>query len=195
MAIDESNEENFNPQQLINEIDSTINTLTSLHETMIEKTTEVGFALEAAKKARQNYITLVDMSDELIELRPVIFSGYGDFKAINNEASFVKTNLASPLSDIRGMAQNVGGTCSISGSVVTSIIPDYDNQIDYPISLSSDSSAVYNTLLNLDDSLAQTYKEVEQVYYGTDADNTKTSLGQIRQTFDHFFQYLPQMKK
>jgi hypothetical protein len=190
MAHDESNEDNFEPRQLIDEIDSTINTLTSLHETMIEKTTEVGFALEAVKKAKQNYATIVDMSEEITELRSVAFSGYGYFTAINNEVSSLQTNLASPLSDIRSMAQNVGGTCIISGSVVSSLVPGYDNQVDFPTSLSSDSNGVYNILNILDPSLGQTYKEVEQVYYGTNADNTKTSLGQIRQTFDHFFSTL-----
>ena len=77
--------------------------------------------------------------------------------------------------------------CSTSGSIIKTLDVDFTDRLDTPSFLIPDDASIYEKLAKLSQPLANTYKEIEQVFYATNADNTRAALPMMRQAFDYFF--------
>lgn len=153
------------------ECDSTIQELETLHKILIDESTNIGFAIEAAEQAKANYLLAADMVSEVQELQPVINSGLSNLIAIRNQVSQIRTTTVPIAGEIKAVANTLGGTVTISGSVLSTIMPAFDYELNYPASLSSDVDHVYNVLSTFSPALGQTYKQIDEVYFGTTSDN------------------------
>lgn len=187
---DFDDETNIEPENLLFEIKTTKVKLKSVHNKLIQGTTEVGFSVEGMEQLEQNVTALIGKPYPLINLQPIYNSISSTVKTMNKEINNIETNLGLPFAVIHGLAQNVRTVCTSTGSIVTATIPDFQNKIDYPSSLNPEVPKIIQILEKLDLSLADSYQEIEQVYYGTNADNTRAAISTLRQTFDHFFNVL-----
>lgn len=190
--MSDQNEENkiIDADRIMSELDATKTDLESLRNDLLEKTQEVGFALEATQSIKTNFSTLLADSENINEHQPILSSGYYQLGAIRNEINLIRQGSKAPLGEIRGVVQSVYTMCSTSGSIAGTINPQESEIPQMPSFLIPSTEYIVNKLTALDPSLADSYREVEQTYYGTEADNIKTSLGVMRQTFDHFFNVL-----
>ena len=85
-------------------------------------------------------------------------------------------------------------TASITGTAITHIISHYDVP-KFVFTPKVDENKVLDKLSTLDQSLAETYKAIDEVQYATSADPERGALYMMRQAFDHFFALLAPDKK
>ena len=62
--------------------------------------------------------------------------------------------------------------------------------LEAPLYFSPDQQTIERRLSTIDDSLANSYREIGQAYHGTTAGPARAAISMMRQVFDHFFDKL-----
>jgi len=179
--------QHLDPSQLLQEIDGLDSDLSVLHKKFINSAEMIGFTIEAVRNAKQNFTPIINSIENFKEFEPVLSSAYTQVIAVREEIKNSGRGISDAFNNIESMANSMLTTCTTSCSVAGTIVPGYENPLDTPSFLIPDENKTYSILRKLDISLADTYKGIEQVYYATDADNTRAAISQMRQAFDHFF--------
>jgi len=190
MTDDIENEHDISPEDLLNEYHLAKEFLESMHNNAILYAQNIGFCLNAMDVTIDNFTLINENINKYPEIKPVISSAYYQIVEVNCNLNELDRDVSSNLDLATRITGSIFTTCSTSGSALASISPEIVNTIEAPSFLEADKNKVSSILYNLDPSLAKTYNEIEQVYYGTNADNTRSALNSMRQTFDHFFEIL-----
>ncbi len=175
------------PDDFSNHLNSTIKKSKELQDNYIKKGQELGYIVEGLEAIEKNYNPILSKSGEYSEMRPIIYSGYLQIERIDISLDSIGGSLVSPYDEIGMVNSMVSTLCSTSGSVAGTISPGEGIVPEIPSFLRYDGNKTYEILLHFEPSLANSYKEIEQVLYGTNADKVRTSMMVCRQFFDHFF--------
>lgn len=184
---EENNEERIDPQKLVNIFNITETNLDELYSKSIEFTQYVGFTLDTIKQAHRNFVMILEKKNENPAIEPLISSAYTQITVVNLEVEQVNSNLSMDHAKIIGVSGSAITSCSTSGTVLAALDPEFEYNLEVPSFMKPDENKVEAILYKLDPSLAETYIEIEQVYYGTNADKVRAAISSMRQTFDHFF--------
>lgn len=176
--------------ELKHEFDELQLKLEETHNYFIGMASMSGFALDAVKIAKNNFQTMFTHIDNYPEYSLLINSAYTQIASINQNFPNFDSDWFRNEQEIEIIARSLRTTCSTSASVVRTIDKNIVSYIDTPSFLKVNSDAIFQKLLNLSQPLANTYKEIEQVLYATNADNTRGAMSMTRQAFDHFFDIL-----
>lgn len=187
---DKTNEHNISFSDLDNEIGKTKEILLKKQEKLILNAQYTGFSIDALEKASSNFKVINENTKNYPEVTQVISSAYHQFVALNCNLIENDRSITDDLEFSADISGSIITSCSSSESIAMAIEPKYNNNLVIPSFLQPDINKVKNKLYTLDPSLAKTYEEIEQVYYATNADNTRSALSIVRQTFDHFFEKL-----
>lgn len=179
--------EEVNIEELVDEFDKLQFKLEQIHDKFIDMTTRFGFASDAARNAKKNFEFISFHLDEHPEYAPIISSAYTQVVLMNQTLHGFDLELLEISEGITSISGSLMTTCSTSGSIISTIDDDYKSSLITPSFLITDSTSTCDKLSRLSLPLANTYKEIEQVFYATNADNTRAALSMMRQTFDHFF--------
>ena len=177
------------PEEIIDEISNELN---SLHDKLIVDATEVGKAKERIEAIRPIW---VELSQSTV-MDPGIAEMYGgsiqvlrtfrdDVKNMNSH--YLK--LGNLIGTITSSSDTVINTTSTTASFVDAAIVTPYHKWD-PSSVSERQEKTKKGLSKLDPDLAETYKSVWEILYGTKSDSGRGSLFMLRQVFDHFFNIL-----
>ena len=188
----DKNDENriIHPDELMKAVNSAIEDLANLHSRLVGKTQETGFALDTLRHTRDNYVTMVSNVGDFPEVQNAVSSAYYHVTAIDTEITHINSSLANPFNEIRGLTQSVTTACATSGSIAGTISPENGYIAEIPPFLQPNESNIVKSLSELDPALVDSYREIDQVLYATNADNLRASMMQARQVFDHFFNKL-----
>ncbi len=176
--------------ELNHEFDELQLKLEETHNFFIGMASMSGFAVDAVKIAKNNFLTMVAHLDDYPEYSFLINSAYTQINSINQNYPSFDVDWFGAEQEIKIIARSLMTTCSTSASVVRAIDENVVSYIDPPSFLMANSDAIYQKLSKLSQPLANTYKEIEQVLYATNADNTRGAMSMTRQAFDHFFNIL-----
>jgi len=193
MTSENENGDYIETSRIMAEFDAADTEAKTLQEYHIQQAQEIGFTREAFKATRVNYTRMNADSENVAEYIPIMRSGYHQVHAFRDRVSQIRDNMQEQFNDIRGFAQSAYITCATAGSIATTIdLPDCVDPVilDLPLFLSPSKEYVVDRLTIIDPSLADSYRQIDQSYYATDADNIRSSLFSMRQTFDHFFHNL-----
>lgn len=183
-------EQEINSNDLLKEFDETTQELKTLHKEIIEKDQIIGYGLAALANTKENYVTLLNDPNKSMEIKPLVSSAYYQVRAIRNEVKSINAELVPPFKLLEGLVLSVSVSNATSGSVVMGIDPFQAPPPDIPAFMLPKKSVVIDILNTLDPALAKSYIEIDQVLFGTEADNVRASMSVLRQTFDHFFNIL-----
>jgi len=185
-----SQTENVKSEELINEYEILLSKLQRIHNFHIDMATRSGFALHAARIAMNNFEIICDNLNEHPEYGPVMSSAYESAISMNQMLVVPDIDFIEDVEGMTTISHSLLTTCSTSGSIANTIDKDSSSSIDTPSFLKADGDVTYEKLKKLNPPLAETYREIEQVYYATNADNIRAALSMMRQAFDHFFNIL-----
>ena len=183
----ESEYKDIGSKELLNEYDLLISRLERIHDDSLEMAIRSGFALNAARTTKGNFEVIHHYIGEHPEFGPVMSSAYESAISMNEVLQGSDINFDDDIQGMTTISHSLLTTCSTSGSIVNTIDEDSSISLDTPSFLKVDGDATYEKLTKLSPPLAETYKEIEQVYYATNADNIRAALSMMRQAFDHFF--------
>ena len=185
-----NNNQEIESQGIFNVIKLTIANLDEAYERSLKNTQILGFDRDVLKQIYKNFEVINENKNEHPEVIPLMHSAYAQVAIINLEVEKINTIQEESYPNIYGFSGSILTTCSTSGSVAIALNTEFDYTIDTPSFMQADANKVETILHKLDPSLANTYKEIEQIYYGTDADRVRAANSSMRQTFDHFFEKL-----
>jgi hypothetical protein len=138
------------------------------------------------------YVVLYEKAQANPSLYPVVANGLHYVKSVTiavNRLSGLANNVRIPLGPIAYSTGSFSG--STGAAAALSGIQDEPGFEPIPTPLPRKTREEYSSwLMALEPSLAQSYDQVWQIYYGTSADRYRASLFMMRQVFDHFFSCL-----
>lgn len=184
----EANE--IKPEDLLSEIEQTQKEYSTLHRDFIKNSQVVGFGLEILEIIKQNYKTIISDIEHYEEYKPLIAAAYNEFKLIRELITKIRQSISKPIKLVGIVTSTVYSTYFASGSVAYEIYPELIPAPELPSFINPKIETVIEKLDRLDPALTATYQQIEQSYYGTNADNVRTAMMVVRQAFDHYFAIL-----
>jgi hypothetical protein len=158
----------------------------------LESAEYAGYTRAAIHAAAPIYIKAAEASKDNPQLRMVVASGTRVAGSITNELH----NMAEISTPILISAQMVSSSATLlvvtSDTTAAISFPGiFDLQeFEAPPFFAPNDDSTYKKLLQIDPPLAETYREVGQAFHGTTADPARAAISCMRQTIDHFFDYL-----
>jgi hypothetical protein len=184
--------EEISKEELDQAFKDAINAAEQLHRQLASAAEKVGYSRDVLVAVFPAYQSLYELSENDPTLYPIIASGIeyvrsltGEFNRLAGFTGEVNNTLVLVTNTSGSFAGSTGAVISIGG------IHEIPAFASLPKALPRRSSQEYVTRLNtLDHSLAKSYEQVWQIYYGTSADRHRASLFMMRQVYDHFFSLL-----
>jgi len=186
-----------NPEGFQHAFDAAEQSVEQLHRRLSEGVQYVGYIREALKVIRRTYSALAIRATEEPELVPLIVGAIEFAQAITEQIrkldSEIRPSMAALYSvsasafSFNSTANIVPGLGSPGASGVSPLSP--------PSFLDRDRQGYARRFDQLDTALGNTYRQAWESYFGSQADPLRSALFLIRQTFDHFFNFLASDEK
>jgi hypothetical protein len=173
-------------------LEEAIDTAKDLHDTLAAATEDVGYAHQVLASVAPRYMVLLEKAEEDASVYPILYSGAQQIKAISSHFQKIDHLAGDVLGPITPFS-NSTGTVSLSTDAAINLydIELANDVLPMPPLMARKSREEYSiSLKNIDPPLADTYEQVWQIYFGTNADKCRASLFMMRQVFDHFFAIL-----
>lgn len=189
--IDEPVEE-ISKEELEQILQDAINAAEKLHGNLATTTEDVGYVYQVLVSVAPRYLGLIEKAEDDASIYPIVYSGAQVIQAIGHQFQKLEKIAGDVLFPITRISNSTGTVSSSSDAAISIFGIDLaENVPPIPPILPRKSREVYLEKLNgLDSPLADTYEQVWQIYFGTNADKCRASLFMMRQVFDHFFAIL-----
>jgi len=181
---DNSSNELESPDDIFDDIDSTLD---ELHEDLAESATLIGQERERFSGLRPTWQRLSQESTNDLEVANIYLSGLRSLSAFRDELGEVAQESQPAIGRIRAVISSTDSAATITSSSSMAFIPGILVPDDLTLPRFDRSSGTIQALNNIDPSLANTYKAIREVLYGTRSDPERGALYLIRQMYDHFF--------
>ncbi len=184
--------EEFSREELEQAFREAIEAVERLHASLTSAAEDAGYSRQILMTSQPRYISLYDKAMTDPSVYPIVASGLGYVKNMTIELNRLADLAGKVQIDLRPVSNSTGSFgSSISAATGMAGIPNQPTFQPLPAPLPRRSREEYTSRLkSLDQSLAQSYDQVWQTYYGTTADRHRASLYMMRQVFDHFFSSL-----
>lgn len=162
-----------------------------LHKALADAAEDAGVARQVIVTSHPRYSSLFSMAEDDPTIYPLVSSGLGFVIGLTIQFDAL-SDAVDNLSGQLGPVINTTSSFSTSTDSASSIfLPDRPDLEPLPSIPNRGSREQYATILRrLDKSLADSYDEVWQTFYGTAADRFRAALFMMRQVYDHFFAVL-----
>jgi TolA-binding protein len=167
--------------------DETIEILSELQKGAMEKTQLLGLSIDLLKEYKKE-ITIINNNSNLsqTDIMGMTCSGYDVLESIYITSLKVKNTEKKDSINIRAIASTAYTSVETSGSIVAAISPDYEINLPSPYFFDENEASFVAKLNKISPSLSNTYQQIDQIQYGTNADTAKSMDAEARQAFDHF---------
>lgn len=155
-----------------------------------EAAQHAGYTREVLQITAPFYVKLAKLAEDSDPLKPIVASGLRFVRSLENELDQNIQVVNPTLRSFSGMSHSASTFCNSSGTVSISLGDEGIIAYEPPPALVPNESSVEKKLSRIDPALADTYREVGQVYYGTTADPARAASTMMRQVFDHIFDKL-----
>lgn len=175
-----------NPEKIVGDI---INYLSDLHRDLVSSTVKIGQEIEKYKKLQQCWrkIDIAEHEDPYMNI--VIKSSINLLSTARDNITFRKKKTEQICDLIEGICRSSNLISASTGSTASLFNLDFIfNQPTFHTDEGFINTSRY--LEEWDSSLADTYKSIPEMLYGTTSDPIRSALNMIRQTFDHLFSIL-----
>ena len=189
---DESNtdetDKNISPDDVQRAFDAAEKKAAESQELHSQAAQHAGYIREVIHVTSPFYVQIAQMAEDIPELRDVVASGLYFIKSMDSELYQTNTQARPILNRLSGMSDSAEIFCGTSGTITPSIyskvvIPSFEA----PPLLIAKESNIEDKLSAIDPALADTYREIGQIYHGTTADPARAAISMMRQAFDHLF--------
>jgi hypothetical protein len=173
------------PEEIADEI---ISRLDSMHDSLVDASTQVGYTRDAFRAIRPVLKNLGDAMTTDPDASAIYTSNIEFLKAFRDEIRN-QEGLVSPLP---GVLRNTSGSAAVfvnaTGTTAAFVDVSVFSPDILPVLVSPNQHEEYvRRFSQFDTDLGQTYQEIWEALYGTRADPERAALFQIRQSFDHLF--------
>jgi len=177
---------NEKPEKIVGDI---IDCLTELHRDFVKSSMEIGQEIEKYGKLLKCWIQ-VDESKTHNPFLNLLYKNSSVFLSTARDEIVAQKRQAERISVF---VDNIGKTTDLisasTGSTASMFNLDYVFN-DPTFGTRDRFQKTSNCLEIIDPSLANTYKSIPEILYGTNADPARSALFMIRQSFDHLFNIL-----
>ncbi len=176
------------PEQII---DDTVARLDTIHQTLVNEATQVGYARDALLAIRPQWVSIANASTTNPEAAQIYASGLNLLAALRNEVR-AQQSVVAPLSGLFAPTSgSIGSLINATGTTASFLPSVYNAPANYEPFPAPDRHEQYGErFARLDPTLGKTYLEIWEALYVTRAEPERAALYLIRQAFDHFFEKL-----
>jgi hypothetical protein len=197
-VFEDNNNNEINPDDVEKEFDKAIDQISEAHQLLIDSSQFTGYLKEVITAYKPIYRQYAEISENYPELRQYTISGIQMINSIGDSFQNM-ANLLYPIerqlsviSASTDIFQNTSGSINAEVLCLSPDLPLSGSQISYdpPPRFLPNENEIEQKLSKYDPVLANTYKEIGQVYYATNSDPRRPALVLMRQVYDHFFSIL-----
>lgn len=197
-VFEDNNFNEINPDDVEKEFDKAIDHISEAHQLFIDSSQFTGYLKEVITAYKPIYKQYAEISENYPELRQYTISGIQLINSIGDSFHNI-SNLLYPIENqLSALSASSDIFLNTSGSILAEVqylTPDLTLNFspityDPPPRFLPNENEIEQKLSKYDPVLANTYKEIGQVYYATNADPRRPALVLMRQVYDHFFSIL-----